>query len=144
MLFENWSKFIILMGRRSSFWNKCIVTARFRFGFLISQTLSLLLEYNFLGWFISYPLYISFVSRPVLQTLTIPDYTGFGGRGIHWRGQGLSLVSLTFFINSQLFLVTIYFGLFFSLDFTTSNVMVASVSREDEWWMGDTSWGATI
>ena len=144
MLFENWSKFIILMGRRSSFWNKCIVTARFRFGFLISQTLSLLLEYNFLGWFISYPLYISFVSRPVLQTLTIPDYTGFGGRGIHWRGQGLSSISLTFFTNSQLFLVTIYFGLFFSLDFTTSNVMVASVSREDEWWMGDTSWGATI
>ena len=48
MLFKNWSKFIILMGRRSSFWNKCIVTARFRFGFLISQTLSLLLEYNFL------------------------------------------------------------------------------------------------
>ena len=67
---------------------------------------------QFPQWFISYPLYISFVSRPVLQTLTIPDYTGFGGRGIHWRGQGLSLISLTFFINSQLFLVTIYFGLF--------------------------------
>ena len=83
MLFENWSKFISGSSRRSSFWNKSIVTARFRFGFLISQTLSLLLEYNFLNDSSRTP-YISLLfPGPYKQTLTIPDYTGFGGRGIH-------------------------------------------------------------